>query len=104
VGDRLLRALRVGDEVARVGGDEFAVVAGCQGIDDAAKLAALLERVLADDGFAVTFGWAAFPQDGTNALSLYRAADERLYARKLIRGERRSNVTALGEQHSARRR
>jgi diguanylate cyclase (GGDEF)-like protein len=104
VANRLLRALRAGDEVARVGGDEFAVVARCQGIDDAAKLAALLERVLADDGFAVTFGWGAFPQDGSNALSLYRAADERLYARKLIRGERRGNVTPLGDQHSARRR
>ena len=26
--------------------------------------------------------------DGENALSLYRAADERLYARKLVRGNR----------------
>jgi GGDEF domain-containing protein len=36
----------------------------------------------------ITFGWAVFPADGENALSLYRAADERLYARKLVRGQR----------------
>jgi len=34
------------------------------------------------------FGWATFPQDGENALALYRAADERLYARKVSRGFR----------------
>ena len=36
----------------------------------------------------ITFGWAVYPTDGENALSLYRAADERLYARKLVRGQR----------------
>ncbi len=36
----------------------------------------------------ITFGWAVYPADGENALSLYRAADERLYARKLVRTER----------------
>ena len=40
----------------------------------------------------MTFGWAVFPGDGENALSLYRAADERLYARKLVRGERASRA------------
>jgi hypothetical protein len=30
------------------------------------------------------FGWATHPQDGKDALALYRAADERLYARKLL--------------------
>jgi hypothetical protein len=29
------------------------------------------------------------PSEGTNALALYRIADERLYARKLMRGQRR---------------
>jgi hypothetical protein len=49
--------------------------------------------MLAADGFAVTFGWAAYPQDGSNALSLYRAADERLYARRII--HRQTTVVAL---------
>jgi hypothetical protein len=30
------------------------------------------------------FGWAVCPRDGDSALLLYRAADERLYAQKLI--------------------
>jgi hypothetical protein len=38
--------------------------------------------LLARQGSPIMFGWAVFPQDGENALSLYRAADERLYARK----------------------
>jgi hypothetical protein len=44
--------------------------------------------LLARQGSPIMFGWAVFPQDGENALSLYRAADERLYARKLVRGDR----------------
>jgi diguanylate cyclase (GGDEF)-like protein len=84
VASRLLHSLRPGDEVARVGDDEFAVLTYAGSASDAGKVAAQLQRVLADDGFAVTFGWAAYPQDGSNALSLYRAADERLYARRVI--------------------
>jgi hypothetical protein len=41
----------------------------------------------------MTFGWSVFPHEGGNALSLYRAADERPYARKLIRGGRRGELT-----------
>ena len=33
----------------------------------------------------MSFGWAVCPRDGDSALLLYRAADERLYAQKLIR-------------------
>ena len=47
------------------------------------------------NGGAITFGWSSFPQDGENALSLYRAADERLYARKLVRGRRHGTVERL---------
>jgi len=49
---------------------------------EAARLASRLESVLAGAGLGITFGWAVHPQDGLNALSLYRAADEWLYARK----------------------
>src|SRR5919201_3091376 len=89
----LLHSLLPGDEVARVGDDEFAVLTHAESASDAGKIAAHLQRILAGDGFAVTFGWAAYPQDGSNALSLYRAADERLYARRVI--HRRSTVIAL---------
>ena len=85
-------SLRPEDEVARVGGDEFAVLTVLAHTDEAAALAAKLEGIVARQGGAITFGWAVFPGDGENALSLYRAADERLYARKLVRGNRASHV------------
>jgi diguanylate cyclase (GGDEF)-like protein len=93
VGSRLMHSLLPGDEVARVGDDEFAVLTYAASSGDAGKVAAQLQRVLADDGFSVTFGWAAYPQDGSNALSLYRAADERLYARRVI--HRQATVVPL---------
>jgi diguanylate cyclase (GGDEF)-like protein len=87
--DMLGSVLRPEDEVARVGGDEFAVITAPAGGEEAAALAARLEAVLGSQGSQITFGWALYPTDGENALSLYRAADERLYARKLVRGGER---------------
>jgi diguanylate cyclase (GGDEF)-like protein len=93
VASRLLHSLPPGDEVARIGEDSFAVLTYSASAGDAGKVAAHLQGLLAADGFAVTFGWAAFPQDGSNALSLYRAADERLYARRVI--HRQTTVVPL---------
>jgi diguanylate cyclase (GGDEF)-like protein len=95
LGALLANALEPGDELARVGGDEFAVLAALGSTQEAARLAARLETVLAGTGLSITFGWAVHPQDGLNALSLYRAADERLYARKYIRSPRRRQTPAL---------
>jgi diguanylate cyclase (GGDEF)-like protein len=83
--DRLATALGPDDDVARVGSDEFAILASTQSSDGAARLATHLERLLADERTKATLGWAAFPQEGDNALALYRAASERLYARKVMR-------------------
>ena len=97
VADRLTNALEPGDEIARVGGDEFAVLTEANTSEQAAHAAQRLEHIArSEGGGAITFGWSSFPQDGENALSLYRAADERLYARKLVRGLRREDtVTQL---------
>jgi diguanylate cyclase (GGDEF)-like protein len=92
--DRLIASKGTGDDVARVGGDEFAVLANLAGAD-ARSLAIGTENALRLVGEAVTFGWATYPQDGTNALALYRAADERLYARKVARGLRRDHGVAV---------
>jgi GGDEF domain-containing protein len=89
----MLHSLPPGDEVARIGDDSFAVLTYAGSAGDAGKTATQLQALLAADGFAVTFGWAAYPQDGSNALSLYRAADERLYARRII--HRQTTVVAL---------
>ena len=86
-------ALGPDDDIARVGGDEFAVLTSARSSEEARRLAEQLEKV-ARPGAAITFGWASYPHEGENALSLYRAADERLYARKLIRGGRRGEVPA----------
>ena len=32
----------------------------------------------------MTFGWAALPHDGLVALELFRKADDRMYAAKLV--------------------
>ena len=95
--DRIATSLRPEDDVARVGSDEFAILATVVGADGAARLAARLERILADDRERATVGWAAYPQEGDNALALYRAASERLYARKVMRSYLRPvSVTPLG--------
>jgi diguanylate cyclase (GGDEF)-like protein len=73
------------DELARVGGDEFAVLTSLGSSDEAAQLAARLECVTRGAEAGITFGWSVYPRDGREALSLFRAADERLYARKFVR-------------------
>lgn len=92
IGVELLRIVDAGDEVARVGEHEFAILSSARSLEDAGRLAARLERRLVDAGARMTFGWSASPQEGANALSLYRAADERLYARRLLRDPRPRDV------------
>ena len=87
--ERLGSTLGAADDIARVGSDEFAVVTASP--DHPARLAGRLEQLLGEEGCAITFGWACFPREGENALSLYRAANERLYVRKLARGRRRGD-------------
>jgi len=87
-------------DVARIGGDEFAVLLGCETPDIASRLAHRFERELESEGAKVTFGWALFPKEGSTALSLYRIADERLYARKLLRGERRDADGSMPGLHA----
>jgi diguanylate cyclase (GGDEF)-like protein len=92
VADRLSRSLAPEDQVARVGSDEFAVLASCATLDEAADLSARLEWILSSQGTKATFGWAVHPQEGENALAVYRAASERLYARKVMRGYLRGDT------------
>ena len=92
VGDTLAAAARPSDEVARISDSEFAVL---QLTGDQREAAEYFERVLFGAGVTATLGWASFPEDGDNALSLYRAADERLYARKVFRGYASSGVERL---------
>ncbi|MHB1538412.1 MAG: bifunctional diguanylate cyclase/phosphohydrolase [Solirubrobacteraceae bacterium] len=76
------------DGVARIGGEEFALILPDSDTHDglivAERLRELLRQELCEDAVPVTisFGLASFPQHGATAASLVRAADEALYAAK----------------------
>jgi diguanylate cyclase (GGDEF)-like protein len=81
------------DDLARVGGDEFVVLMEGS-VEEAHALVTLLKKRLARDGHELSFGWAARPEDGPGPLELFRKADDRLYAAKLL-GRNRRAVLAL---------
>jgi diguanylate cyclase (GGDEF)-like protein len=93
VAETVLAAASPGDEVARVGSDEFAVLTDAT-LDRATELCARLRRLLAAHGYEMSFGWAAMPDDGLAPLELFRKADDRLFAAKLL-GRNRRAVGAL---------
>ncbi len=91
VGERLQRAVRAGDTVARIGGDEFVVLV--PQVDAEAELLATVERVLqAVDGayplvhqslyVSASIGVAVFPRDGGDAAALLKNADTAMYRAK----------------------
>jgi diguanylate cyclase (GGDEF)-like protein len=81
--DALSQAIGPRDELARIGGDEFAILTEA-GVAEAGTLCARLRAELAAEDIRITFGWAALPEDGVGPLELFRKADDRLYAAKLI--------------------
>jgi diguanylate cyclase (GGDEF)-like protein len=83
--DLLSRRLEHSDQLARIGGDEFAIITSTPGTDAVRALCGRLTAALAEHGVSMSFGWAVCPRDGDSSLLLFRAADERLYAQKLIR-------------------
>jgi diguanylate cyclase (GGDEF)-like protein/putative nucleotidyltransferase with HDIG domain len=97
-GNRVLRlfaqalkdSVREYDYVARMGGDEFVVVAPGLGIEDAAKKAEQLRALAKQAGFEVcgeeilslSVGQAVCPVDGQDAEQLLAEADRRMYLEK----------------------
>lgn len=82
-------AVRKGDTLARIGGDEFAVIAPGAEQHGAERLVrALAERIGAAsmperiDDVGVTFAWAVYPVDAGDSDSLLSRADQRLLASK----------------------
>src|SRR3970040_1149089 len=91
VAKRLVKQLRVGDTVCRIGGDEFVVVLPeSKRSTDAANVAAKIIETLsqpvpaADRELTVTpsIGIAVFPEDGRDAGMLIRNADAAMYHAK----------------------
>jgi diguanylate cyclase (GGDEF)-like protein len=83
--DLLERKLDHGDQLARVGGDEFGIITSAPGADAVRGLCGRLTAALHEQGLTMSFGWAVCPPDGDTSLLLFRAADERLFAQKVIR-------------------
>jgi diguanylate cyclase (GGDEF)-like protein len=81
----LAGAIREEDRLARIGGDEFAVITSAKTTDAVRALCDRLTASLATQGMNMSFGWALSPRDGDSAVLLFRAADERLYSRKMLR-------------------
>lgn len=93
--DTLTKLLTPGDELARVGGDEFAVLTDATAAEAPELCRRLRDRLAAQD-IHMTFGWAALAHDGVAPLELFRKADDRLYAAKLVGRNHRVVQQVLG--------
>ena len=107
VADRLTSILRIGDTVARVGGDEFVVLqVGIHREDEARFLAHRIVRALSApfviDGhelrIGVTIGIAVAPRDGVTLDRLAASADAALYQAK---HKGRGSVVFAGKPQAA---
>lgn len=108
VGDAVLRAVaeacedvvRENDCLARIGGDEFALIAPGAGIAGVERIIAALGDAVDGalmpegvDSVSASFAWAVAPDDTTEAVELFRLADARLLERKR-RGRQGLSVVA----------
>jgi diguanylate cyclase (GGDEF)-like protein len=102
VAARIQSILRSTDTLARIGGDEFAVIApGAHG--EGARLMAeaicgAISTQYSDSGIpapSASVGWAICPEDGKDFETLIRAADERMLSRKRGRGDERRAISAV---------
>jgi diguanylate cyclase (GGDEF)-like protein len=80
--ERAREVLRSTDTLARIGGDEFAVIApGARG-EGARRMAEAIRAAVSAGGPGPTphasIGWAVFPEDGDGFEELMRSADRRL--------------------------
>lgn len=92
VARRLSAVLRAADSIARIGGDEFALLLVNEDrsrppCEDVARRChdALKEPVMVDGHpltIGLSIGWAVYPEDGTDAHHLLTRADQAMYAAK----------------------
>lgn len=95
VAKRMAGAVRLGDTVARVGGDEFVIL--LWGLKDSLECSQTLDRVVAevaaitslgvrDVALSVSIGATFFPLDGVDTAVLMAQADSAMYRAKMTHG------------------
>ena len=94
--------------MARVGGDEFVIVAPNMPPEAVREKAALLSalaqqasrQICGKDILSLSVGAAFYPQDGADAEKLLAEADKRMYAAKQFHHEHAEMVSTPLDQHS----
>ena len=86
IGERLMYAMPAEADVSRISDHQFAVLVALGDGQSAASMTVTVERALHEFSHPVA-GWGAYPADDSDALGLFTAASERLYARSIARGE-----------------
>jgi diguanylate cyclase (GGDEF)-like protein/putative nucleotidyltransferase with HDIG domain len=115
-GDRVLKLFtslmrdvcRNYDYVARMGGDEFVIVAPNMSPGSASEKAILLSalaqeagrEVCGKDVLSLSMGVAFYPQDGSDSELLLAEADKRMYASKKLHYDRRDKSAPIVMQHA----
>jgi len=99
VATALKRSMRAQDTVARIGGDEFCVLAPETDELGTHRLAARVAQAISDvtagvEAVRASVGIAVFPFDGVNAPALMRASDQRLLSAKRERQRSRAERRA----------
>jgi diguanylate cyclase (GGDEF)-like protein len=91
LGAVLLGRLRVNDVLARIGGEEFALITPEVSLDGAKDLAGKINRLIGDTRFefegsaveiTVSVGVAEWQPDYEDAWDLFKAADDKMYEAK----------------------
>ncbi len=102
----LRHSMRTSDFAFRIGGDEFALLLPQSDAEHAATLgrrvhanfAGVLQPQQMDIPIGLDYGFAVYPQDGDQAESLLRVADERLYQMKYsVREKNGAEINAAAE-------
>lgn len=91
LGAVLLGRLRVNDVLARIGGEEFALITPEVGLQGATELAGKIRRLIADTRFefegtqvdvTISIGVAEWQTHYEDAIDLFKAADDKMYEAK----------------------